>query len=263
MRALALAFILFAACDFPNDKPEWPASQCRFQSFEGSRFTVCDPGRGALRLVAAGRDEVAKRSFADLMVAMPADRVAFAMNAGMFDDDGRPIGLAVVDGRQVRAINIRDGGGNFHLKPNGVFLVRRDGSAGVVTSEAFALSPDIAFATQSGPMLVIAGAIHPKFDADGPSRYVRNGVGIAPGGKPLFVISNEVVSFGKLARFFRDGLGATDALYFDGSVSSLWDPAAGRMDAGVPIGPIIVALKPVQSVRTKSNTSTESRPPSR
>ena len=59
----------------------------------------------------------------------------------------------------------------------------------------------------------------------------------------MFVISNEVVSFGKLARFFRDGLHARNALYFDGSVSSLWDPAAGRQDAGVPLGPIIIALK--------------------
>ena len=263
MRGLALVFLFIAGCGSSAIKPEWPTSPCRIDSFEGSRFTVCDPGRGALQLVAAGKDEATKRSFADLMAAIPADRVAFAMNAGMFDEDGRPIGLAVVDGRQVHAINRRDGGGNFHLKPNGVFLVRRDGSAGVVTSEAFAPSPDIAFATQSGPMLVIDGAIHAKFDADGPSRTIRNGVGIAPGGRPLFVISNEVVSFGKLARFFRDGLGAADALYFDGSVSSLWDPAAGRMDAEVPLGPMIVALKPVQGARTKSNVSTESRPPSR
>ena len=215
--------------------------------FEGSRFTVCDPGKGKLRLFAAARNQPALRGFAEVMAQLPVNQVAFAMNAGMFDDEGRPIGLAVVDGRQVHAINRRDGGGNFHLKPNGVFLVRRDGSAAVVTSDAFELSSDIDFATQSGPMLVIDGAIHPKFDADGQSRFIRNGVGIGPSRKPLFVISNEVVSFGKLARFFSDGLKMRTALYFDGSVSSLWDPANARMDAGAPIGPMIVALKPAGS----------------
>ena len=247
MRTLALAFLSLAACGSSATEPTWPASPCRIELFDGSRFTVCDPGKGELRLIAAARDEPALRSFTEVMTEIPVDKVAFAMNAGMFDEDGRPIGLAIVDGRELRAINRRDGGGNFHLKPNGVFLLRRDGSAGILTSEAITLSPDIAFATQSGPMLVIDGKIHPKFDADGESRFIRNGVGIGPRGKPLFVISNEVVSFGKLARFFRDGLGARNALYFDGSVSSLWDPAGGRQDAGVPLGPMIVALKPAAS----------------
>jgi uncharacterized protein YigE (DUF2233 family) len=241
MRRLASAFLLLTAC--AEAKPQWPASPCRIDVFEGSRFTVCDPGAGKLKLIAAEPEETALRDFAGVMTVIPAEQVAFAMNAGMFDEDGRPIGLAVVDGVQVHAINRRDGGGNFHLRPNGVFLVRRDGSAAVMTSEAFAMSPTIAFATQSGPMLVVDGAIHPKFDPDGQSRFIRNGVGIPPDGKPLFVISNEVVSFGKLARFFRDGLHVRNALYFDGSVSSLWDPANGRMDAGVPLGPLIVALK--------------------
>jgi uncharacterized protein YigE (DUF2233 family) len=263
MRRIAYALFLLAACQPAKTTTDWPASPCRIELFEESRFTVCDPGTGALRLVAADADETAPRSFADVMASLPAEQVAFAMNAGMFDDDGRPIGLAVVDGRLVHRLNTRDGGGNFHLKPNGVFLVRRDGSAEVVTSEKYTSSSSIAFATQSGPMLVIDGAIHPKFDTDGQSRFIRNGVGVAPGGRPLFVISNEVVSFGKLARFFRDGLKARNALYFDGSVSSLWDPANHRMDAGIPLGPMIIALKPDQGSRTNSNTSTESRPASR
>ncbi len=178
------------------------------------------------------------------------------MNAGMFDADGRPIGLAVVDGQPVHSLNLRNGGGNFHLKPNGVFLVRRNGNSAIIRSESFTMSPDIALATQSGPMLVIDGVIHPRFDTDGSSRFIRNGVGIAPNGKPQFVISNEVVSFGKFARFFRDRLGTKNALYFDGSVSSLWDPANGRMDAGVPIGPMIVALKPAGSAPGREGRAT-------
>lgn len=253
MRRLALAFLLLGACGSRAQPPQWPISPCRIILFEGSRFTVCDPGTGKLLLYAARPDETPLRSFAEVMANVPADQVAFAMNAGMFDEEGRPIGLAVVDGAQVHAINTRDGGGNFHLKPNGAFLLRRDGSAAISNSESFKLSPDIDFATQSGPMLVIDGQIHPKFDADGTSRFIRNGVGIGPGAKPLFVISNEVVSFGKLARFFRDGLHVKDALYFDGSVSSLWDPAAGRQDARVPLGPIIVAIKPAPATRSEAS----------
>jgi uncharacterized protein YigE (DUF2233 family) len=253
--AFLTLLLLLAACGETGSRASSAPEAyvpCNQQLFDGSRFTVCDGGSGRIELVAAARDEAPIRNFADLEVSLGerARLVAFAMNAGMYGEDGRPIGLAIVNGRQVRAINRRKGGGNFHLMPNGVFQVRRDGKAEVVTSASWQPSPDIRIATQSGPMLVIDGAIHPRFDKDGESRFIRNGVGIAAGGRPLFVISNEVVSFGKLARFFRDGLKTPNALYFDGSVSSLWDPATGRMDAGVPLGPIIVALKPAAPSRS-------------
>ncbi len=85
-------------------------------------------------------------------------------------------------------------------------------------------------------MLVIDGQIHPTFEVDGPSRYERNGVGIDPGGQPVLAISRDGVSFGKFGRLFRDRLGARNALYLDGSVSSLWDPVAGRRDRSAPLG---------------------------
>ena len=144
---------------------------------------------------------------------------------------------------EVHAINLREGGGNFHLMPNGIFLVRSSGRTEVVTSTRFMPSADIAFATQSGPMLVIGGKLHPRFEPDGQSRNIRNGVGVRDG-KALFVIAQDPVSFGKMARFFRDGLKAPDALYFDGSVSSLWDPANGRRDTHSPLGPMVVVMRP-------------------
>ena len=165
------------------------------------------------------------------------------MNAGMFDQAGRPIGLAIANGRTVNELNLKEGRGNFHLKPNGVFVIRKDGRAEVIESTHFNDRDGDRLATQSGPMLVVGGKIHPRFEADGDSRYVRNGVGIAPGGKPVFVFSEDVVSFGKLARYFRDRVRAKDALYFDGSVSSLWDPANGRADDFTDLGPIIVAMR--------------------
>jgi len=189
------------------------------------------------------------RSFQALQARLGAraDTVAFAMNGGMFDEAEAPIGLFIEDGREVHPINRRKGGGNFHLMPNGVFLARKNGRAEVVTRDAYTSAPDIAFATQSGPMLVIDGKLNPSFDADGTSRYVRNAVGIAPDRKPLFVITTDVVSFGKLARFFRDRLKVRNALYLDGSVSSLWDPSNGRMDDFVELGPLIVVFRPEES----------------
>jgi uncharacterized protein YigE (DUF2233 family) len=219
-----------------------PVSPCVQQQFEQAGFIVCTPPDTAkLRLVAAASGETPKRAFRDL--GTDAVHVAFAMNAGMFDEGGRPIGLAIVDGKTVHKIALRAGGGNFGMKPNGVFFVRKDGTAGIVTSEKFADGGDIRLATQSGPMLLVDGKLHPKFDHDGSSLYIRNAVGIGPDGTPEFVITTDPVSFGKLARFYRDRLNAKDALFLDGSVSSLWDPANGRQDVVTDLGPIIVALK--------------------
>ena len=246
-RLLACLFLILAACEesapAPAQSTNWA---CHEQAFEGDRFTVCDAALGQIELIAAARDEAPVRNFSDLEARLGsrATQVAFAMNAGMFDEDGRPIGLAIVAGRQVRAINRRKGGGNFHLMPNGAFQVRRDGRAEVIASEQWKPSPDIRLATQSGPMLVIDGKLHPAFDHDGTSLHIRNGVGIGADGRPRFVISQDAVSFGKLARFFRDKLKCDNALFFDGAVSALWDPANHRRDVTVPLGPMVVVFKP-------------------
>ena len=247
MRSLFLpALLLIAACS--GDPPAAAAPQssaCEVRTFEGSGFTVCAAKGGKVEIRTSDKAGKPYRGFAELEAALgpKAANVAFAMNAGMFDEEGHAIGLLIEDGKTLHAINRNKGGGNFHLMPNGVFLVRKNGRAEVVTSDAFKPGKDISFATQSGPMLVIDGKLHPKFDADGTSRYIRNGVGITPDGMPVFVISNDLVSFGKLARFFRDALKTRNALYFDGSVSSLWDPANGRRDVHAPLGPMVVVFK--------------------
>jgi uncharacterized protein YigE (DUF2233 family) len=250
MRTLTLAAVtLLFACSDPDAVPVQPSSPCAQQAFEAVSFTVCSLKDGRVEVRTSDSHGMPYRSFASLEAALGerADSVAFGMNAGMFDTDGHAIGLLIEDGKELHPINLRKGGGNFHLLPNGVFIVRKDGTAEVVPSTAFKPATDIAFATQSGPMLVINGGLHPKFDPDGTSRYIRNGVGIGPGGTPFFVISNDPVSFGKLARFFRDELKVRNALYFDGSVSSLWDPANGRRDTYVPLGPMVVVFRAAAS----------------
>jgi uncharacterized protein YigE (DUF2233 family) len=149
----------------------------------------------------------------------------------------------VEDGTQVKKLNRRDGYGNFHLKPNGVFYVKGDRLA-VVTSDDFAKmaeKPD--FATQSGPMLVVNGVIHPKFSETGVSKKVRNGVGMVNDHKAVFAISEDAVNFHQFAKLFRDGLACSNALFFDGTVSALFSPELGRYSNFVPLGPMVGAVK--------------------
>ena len=117
----------------------------------------------------------------------------------------------------------------------------QDGKAGILDSAAFAKRrPRVRLATQSGPMLVIDGELHPRFSDEGPSRKYRNGVGIVDAGTVAFAISDEPVSFGAFARLFRDELGCRNALFLDGSVSALHAADLGRTDVSLkPLGPLI------------------------
>lgn len=234
LAGLALAAV---GCS-PAAKPVADAA-CHQVNFEDAQFTDClaDPARDRVRLV-IDSDLRTLAALADRLG--PKSKVRFAMNGGMYDDGGKAIGLAVIAGRQIHALNRKRGGGNFHLLPNGVFSAEADGWH-VRTSDGYAAaSPAADMATQSGPMLVIGGKLHPEFSPNGDSRYIRNAVGIDRSGKAHFVISEQPVSFGLIARLFRDHLGCPNALFLDGSVSALWDPAAERIDSTVDLGPLLV-----------------------
>ncbi|NNC25158.1 hypothetical protein HKX41_13550, partial [Salinisphaera sp. USBA-960] len=76
-------------------------------------------------------------------------------------------------------LNLRAGEGNFYLKPNGVFVLDRDDRPHVIEASRY---PDLArgarLATQSGPLLVEGGRIHPALDPQSRSRHLRNGIGV-------------------------------------------------------------------------------------
>jgi uncharacterized protein YigE (DUF2233 family) len=256
---IALAALLTAGCDAPDTSGNGfdPAvletvkapsdASCESRIFEGQSFTICpfDARTQELRLALKGADGRPLRSLAALEASLGKDaaRVRFAMNAGMYDEEGLPIGHYEAEGQVEKPLNLNKGPGNFHMLPNGVFAVDMKGQVMVATSDDFANQTNaFRWATQSGPMLVIDNKLHPKFDANGGSRLIRNGVGVKDPHTAYFVISDQGVSFGRFARLFRDALGCPNALFLDGSVSSLWDPGAGRQDGYSGLGPMVVVL---------------------
>ena len=206
------------------------------------RFTTIRVDARTERLELFLRDE-AGRTFGRFdrlrsWLASRNERLLFAMNAGMFRPDLSPVGLLVQDGQQVSPLNLSDGSGNFFLKPNGVFFVSESGPRIVESAEYPALARGVRLATQSGPLLVRNGVLHPAISAASTSRLLRNGVGIS-GDTVIFVISEQPVNFYEMATYFRDELHCPDALYLDGVVSGLYSTDLQRNDPTADLGPII------------------------
>src|SRR5579863_4882119 len=224
------------------------SAACAPKDFDNARFTVCafDPAHDDIRLFLNGPDGKPYGSLAALAAALKAkgETLVFAMNAGMFGEDQFPIGLYVENRRRLHEANTRGGATNFHLKPNGVFWVGV-GVAGVTeTGRYLAQTPPARYATQSGPLLIVEGRIHPKIRPGGTSQKIRNGVGACEGGAVVFAIADEPVTFDAFAHLFRDGLRCRNALFLDGSVSSLYAPDLNRDDELAPIGPIVGVVRP-------------------
>nr|WP_253913471.1 phosphodiester glycosidase family protein [Pseudoruegeria sp. HB172150] len=225
------------------------AATCETTDFDGAPITWCrvDLASEELRLWLRDPDAAPFGTFGRVEEALGREgkHVGIAMNAGMFHHDRSPVGLYVENGMQEGRLVTSDGPGNFGLLPNGVFCVG-DGTAQVIESHAYADNPPpCRYATQSGPMLVIDGKLHPKFRADSDSFYIRNGVGVRPGGtEAILAISDVPVNFHHFARFFRDVAGTPNALFLDGDVSRLYAPQLDRWDMGVPMGPILGTVEP-------------------
>jgi uncharacterized protein YigE (DUF2233 family) len=222
------------------------AQPCRAVSFEAADYTVCELDLRRYRIglfwqAPDGRPYGTLYAFKRAMAAA-GDPPIVSMNAGMYHEDLSPVGLFVSGGRQLNPANEGDGDGNFFMKPNGVFYA--DGErAGILETEAYLRqAPAAGIATQSGPLLVVDGALHPLFSDDGPSRKIRNGIGVRDDHTVVFAISRDGVSFGSFARLFRDALGCRNALYLDGSISALSAPDGLSVGWGIRVGPILAAF---------------------
>lgn len=200
--------------------------------YQGNSYDILkvDPAKQELRLYWKSDDGEPYRDFETLRLALEKEgrTLRFATNAGIFSEDLTPGGLHIENGHVLKNLNLRDGGGNFHMKPNGVFVLGAEG-ASVLESEEFSQSgQQPLLATQSGPLLVLDGRIHPDFRQGSPNRFIRNGVGVDGDGMIWFAISNQRVNFYDFSHLFLDRLGCQDALYLDGSISEFYLPELDR-----------------------------------
>lgn len=147
----------------------------------------------------------------------------FAMNGGMYMKDNSPQGLYIENNVTLIPLDTLSGTGNFYLKPNGIFYLTKDNRAVVCESDKFRDNGQINFATQSGPMLLIDGEIHPAFKKGSKNLNIRNGVGILPDNKVVFAVSKQEVNFYDFAEYFKN-MNCKNALYLDGFVSRTYLP---------------------------------------
>lgn len=165
-------------------------------------------------------------------------RLKVAMNAGIYEPGFVPSGLHVSEGKVIVPLNEKgpppkaspgDPTPNFYLQPNGIFFLRKDDTAAVSSTPFFAKSGEQPWlATQSGPLLLAAGKIHPAFNEPSPNRLLRNGVGVDSQGRVVFASSYReptgagLINLWGFASLFRDRLDCRSALYLDGDISRLY-----------------------------------------
>lgn len=221
-----------------------PASAaCLNVIHSGARYTACSFDPASARISFHLRDKTGKPYGAFLPLFREQlsrwQVPIFAMNGGMYEPDLSPAGLYVENGQVIKPANTHDGWGNFHLKPNGVFWLNAGGATVEETGSFLRHKRQAGYATQSGPMLVIDGKLHPAFLPASDSLKIRNGVGVDSKGRVHFVISDDPVRFYDMAILFRDKLDCPNALFLDGSISSLYAPEINRFDQFNEMGPII------------------------
>ncbi len=88
-------------------------------------------------------------------------------------------------------------------------------------------------------MLVQNGMFHPAFRAGSVNQLFRNGVGVPSPDVALFAISDAPLNFHEFATLFRDKLHCPNALFLDGTISSLHSTELKRSDFRMDLGPIL------------------------
>ena len=218
-----------------------------WQPVDNSRFVsyVVNPQQQPLRLFY--QDDRGRR-FGSLgrlraWLAQRHQTLLFAMNGGIYSPGGVPKGLFIQNQKLLTPLDTARGAGNFYVQPNGVFYLTISRQAGICPTGQFRAGPRIAYATQSGPLLLINGHPNPIFTPGSANVVVRNGVGILPDGKVVFAISRGPVNFYDFAAYFQS-FGCTQALYLDGFVSRLYLPAQRWQQTDGDFGVIIGIAAP-------------------
>jgi uncharacterized protein YigE (DUF2233 family) len=211
---------------------------------DGMISCIVDPGRQDLQLYWKDDSGNILGSIQRLKdhVEHKHKELMFAMNGGMFKPDRSPRGLLVQRSVILAPVDTSGGEGNFYLKPNGVLYITSGKKAAICKSEDFVFNNQVRFATQSGPMLLVHGAIHPAFRQGSTNLNIRNGVGILTDGRLLFAMSRQPINFYDFADYFKRA-GCQNALFLDGFVSRVYLPAKNWVQMDGDFGVIIGVTK--------------------
>ncbi len=217
---------------------------CRILTHANVKHTVCSYSVAEIEtrlfLTNPSGEPFARLSRLESALESESRQPLMLMNGGMYHADLLPVGLYVENSLEQKQISTKGGWGNFHLLPNGVFW-GQDGKVGVSETKAFIdAKRQVDFATQSGPMLVIDGKLHPRFLKESDSLKIRNGVGVSKDGDTVhFVISHRPINFWNFGNLFLNELKTPNALFLDGTVSAIKTQSGSRggwRDLGPMIG---------------------------
>jgi len=180
-------------------------------------------------------------------------QLVFAMNAGMFTPERKPLGMYVENGKLLQKVNTKKKGyGNFFaLQPNGIFLIDSKNQAYIIPTEEHKNFPvkELKLATQSGPLMLNNGEMNSYFRKGSSNLHIRNGVGVINGygvqknKKLIFIISKQRVNFYEFTELFQQVFQCKYALYLDGAISKMYLPELKRFDSGRRLGPIITVIR--------------------
>ncbi|MCB1099011.1 MAG: phosphodiester glycosidase family protein [Verrucomicrobiae bacterium] len=165
------------------------AGEWKSISFRGTDYqTVCaSPAEVRLHWKDKAGNPIGKLSRLRQLLEQEGRTVEMVMNAGIYTKVPAPEGLHVENGKELVKLNTADGAGNFYLKPNGVFYIDEKNRARVVSTNDYrkrTISPRLA--TQSGPLLLRDGKVHPAFKEASRNKLNRNGVGVDKDGRIWF-----------------------------------------------------------------------------
>lgn len=215
---LVILTALFSATICCSDTKKDQADE-RFVSY------FINPQKEHLKLYWKDENGATFRSIGELKAWLEEKKLSlkFAMNGGMYKKDHSPQGLYIENNKTISQLDVENGTGNFYLKPNGIFFITNSNIGGISTTDDFKISSQIKYATQSGPMLLTNGKIHPAFKEGSQNLNIRNGVGILPNNEIVFAMSKGTINFYDFASYFKS-LGCKNALYLDGLVSRTYHP---------------------------------------
>ena len=225
--------------------------------YKGGWYYIFVVNTDSSKILMHHKDTVTKRpynSIGNVYKALAKNNLKPLMitNAGMYTSSFEPQGLFIENYKELYPIDTgKPNSNNFYLKPNGVFFIDNENKPGINTTEDFiskyrSKKNKIKFATQSGPMLLIGGEIHPVFQNNSTNRKIRSGVGIVSNKKVVFIISIDEVNFYDFAYLFKLLFNSKDALFLDGAISRMYLYDLAPQEKGGSFGPMISVVKGAQ-----------------